>query len=354
VGGALMAAGQTSHLGRATLEDVARAAGVSLATVDRVVNRREGVRDKTVARVEAAVAKLGYRADAAATRLARNQSFRFAFILPTGANSFMRNLTDQVQRTSDRMAGQRAFIDILHVDVFDADALAGALESLSPAYDCVATIALDHPRVRAAIDDLVGRNVAVVTLVSDAPGSRRLHYVGIDNPAAGRTAATLMGRFLTGRKGVVGVIAGSLALRDHAERQYGFNQILSSEYPDLAALPALEGRDDSARNRELVAALLERQPDLLGIYSVGAGNRGIAAALEAAGRARDIVWIAHELTQHTRRFLLHGTIDAIIHQDPGHEARSAARILLAHCLAEPIVPDQERISIDIFLRDNLP
>ena len=124
VGGALMAIGQTSTVARATLEDVARVAGVSLATVDRVVNRREGVREKTIARVEAAVAKLGYRADAAATRLARNQSFRFAFILPSGANTFMANLTEQVRRTADWLAGQRGFIDVLHVDVFDPDALA--------------------------------------------------------------------------------------------------------------------------------------------------------------------------------------------------------------------------------------
>lgn len=349
----MIADGEAGLVGRVTLQDVARTAGVSLATVDRVVNRRDGVREKTVARVEAAIARLGYRTDPVAPRLARNQS-RFAFILPTGSNSFILNLTDQVQRTADWLASQRTFIDTLHVDVFDPDVLAGALESLSTAYVGVATVALDHPRVRAAIDDLVGRDVAVVTLVSDAPSSRRLHYVGIDNPAAGRTAATLMGRFLSGRKGVVGVIAGSLALRDHAERQFGFNQILSSEYLDLRVLPALEGRDDNERSRELMAGLLETCPDLLGIYSAGAGNRGIAAALEAAGRARDIVWIAHELTLHTRRFLLHGTIDAIINQDAGHEARSAARVLLAHCWAEPIVPDQERIRIEIFLRDNLP
>jgi len=354
VGGALTGGGETGFAGRATLEDVARMAGVSLATVDRVVNRREGVREKTIARVEAAVARLGYRADPAATRLARNQSFRLAFILPTGSNSFMMNLTEQVKRTADWLAGQRAFADILHVDVFDPDALASALELLSPTYHGIATVALDHPRVRAAIDDLAARNVAVVTLVSDAPSSRRIHYVGIDNPAAGRTAATLMGRFLSGRKGTVGVIAGSLSLRDHAERQFGFHQILSSEYPDLAVLPALEGRDDSECTRVLTAELLKRHPDLLGIYNAGAGNRGIAAALEQSGKARDIVWIAHELTQHTRRFLLHGTIDAIINQDPGHEARSAGRILLAHCWAEPIVLDQERIRIDIFLRDNLP
>jgi LacI family transcriptional regulator len=349
----MTAAGHAS-LSRATLEDVARAAGVSLATVDRVVNRREGVREKTIARVEAAVVKLGYRADTAATRLARNQSFRFAFILPTGANTFMTNLAEQVRRTADWLAGQRGFIDTMHVDVFDPDALAGALEAIPPSYHGVATVALDHPRVRAAIDDLSAREIAVVTLVSDAPSSRRLHYVGIDNPAAGRTAATLMGRFLHGRSGAVGVIAGSLALRDHAERQFGFHQILSGEYPDLVMLAAVEGRDDSARTRELTATLLAQRPDLVGIYSVGAGNRGIAAALEDSRRARDIVWIAHELTVHTRGFLLRGVIDAIINQDPGHEARSAARVLLAHCWGDPIMADQERINIDIFLRDNLP
>src|SRR3954447_13213608 len=148
-----MADGETGPAARATLEDVARAAGVSLATVDRVVNRREGVREKTIARVEAAVAKLGYRADPAAARLARNQSFRFAFILPTGSNSFMANLTEQVQRTADWLPVQRAFIDVIQVDVFEPDELAEALERLPPTYHGLATIALDHPRVRAAIDD---------------------------------------------------------------------------------------------------------------------------------------------------------------------------------------------------------
>ena len=120
-----------------------------------MVNRREGVREKTIARVEAAVARLGYRADPLATRLARNQSFRFAFILPTGSNSFMMNLTEQVERTADWLVGQRAFIDILHVDVFDPDALAGALESapLRPSKASPRSRSIIRG-VRAAIDDL--------------------------------------------------------------------------------------------------------------------------------------------------------------------------------------------------------
>lgn len=337
-----------------TLEDVAREADVSLATADRVVNRRPGVRDKTVARVETAIVKLGYKADFAAARLARNKSFRFAFILPVGDNTFMADLTEQVTQVAQWLAPQRAFIDMQHVDVFDPDVLGRALEELPSGYDGVAVVALDHPRVRVAIDDLTARGTAVVTLVSDVPTSRRLHYVGIDNPAAGRTAATLMGKYLRGKSGKIGLVAGSLALRDHAERQFGFTQVMAREHPNLTVLPVLEFRDDSARTRPATAQLLEQHPDLVGLYNVGAGNRGIAAALEESGRVGDIVWIAHELTPHTRRFLIRGVLDTVINQDAGHEARSAGRVLLAHCSGDPIMVDQERIRIDIFVRDNLP
>lgn len=340
--------------GRITLEDVAREAGVSVATADRVVNRREGVRANTFARVEQAVLKLGYRADPMAARLARNRTHRFAFILPTGVNSFMTQLEEQVRRTAERLAAERAFIDVIHVDVFDPAALAAALGALPEVYDGVAVVALDHALVRAAIDDLCQRGVTVATLVSDVPHSRRAHYIGIDNSAAGRTAASLMGRFLGGRTGTIGLIAGSMALRDHAERHFGFRQVLSTEYPDLVVLPPLEGRDDSGRNEALTEELLRRHPDLIGIYNIGAGNRGIARALDAAGAAARVVWIAHELTPHTRGLLLGGTLDALVNQDAGHEARSAARVLLAHCNGEPILGEQERIRIEVFLRDNLP
>jgi len=339
---------------RATLEDVAREAGVSLATADRALNDRPGVRAATRARVAAAVARLGYRANPAAALLARNRRFRFVFVLPANTNSFIANLEAQIRDAGDALGLHGVFIDVRHVDVFDPAALADTLETLPAHYDGVAVVAVDHPRVRAAIDDLVARGTQVVTLVSDAPTSQRAHYIGIDNPAAGRTAGSLMGRFLGGAvAGRIGVIAGSLALRDHAERYFGFNQVLSAEYSRFTVQPVLEGRDDPARNAAHAQALLAL-PDLIGLYNIGAGNEGIAAALMASGRARDVVWIAHELSAETRRLLCCDVVDGVIDQNAGHEARSAARVLLARCTGATINPDQERIRIDIFLRDNLP
>jgi LacI family transcriptional regulator len=339
---------------RPTLVDVAEHAQVSLATVDRVFNRRPGVSHKTVERVEQALVKLGYRPDPAAVRLARGIQFNFCFVLPTGTNTFMSMLAAQVERSMQWLDDQNTYGDLLRVDVFDPLIMADTLRGLVGRYHGVAVVALDHPAVRDAINALVDNGVYVVTLVSDVPSSRRHRYIGIDNSSAGRTAATLMGRFSGNRAGKLGLIAGSMALRDHAERLFGFQQVIGAEYPALSPLPALEGNDNAIRCKELARTLLQNNSDLVGIYSIGAGNRGIVDALEDAGKARDIIFIGHELTEYSRRYLIQGSMDAAITQDAGHEARSAARVLLAYCSGLPMIDDQERIRIDIFLRDNLP
>ncbi|MFP5515346.1 MAG: LacI family DNA-binding transcriptional regulator [Alphaproteobacteria bacterium] len=347
-----------------TLRDVAAAAGVSLATADRVINGRPGVSAKTALKVHEAVQRLGFRPLAAAAELARSRSWRFAVVLPGGGNRFMMDIADNVRAQADWFRARRIAVEIVETDVFDADILAAELATLPGRFDAVALVALDHPRIRAAIDDLVEGGMAVVTLVSDAPSSRRQHYVGIDNIAAGRTAGSLVGRFLGPPRigeagkgeqgGAIGIVTGSGSLRDHAERRFGFGQVLAEEYPHLIRLPPVEGRDDPDRNRELVRRMLADRPDLVAIYNTGEGSVGIGEALAEAGLARRILCVGHELTPATRRMLLDGTFAALVAQDPGHEARSMARVLHALVAGQEIVAAQEHIRVQVILRDNLP
>jgi len=342
---------------RASLQDVARIAGVSLATVDRVLHGRSGVHARTVERVNEVVRRLGYRPDPAAARLARNRIHKLAFVLPSGTNSFIALLNQQVVAFAPWLAEQRASAVVQTVDVFSPVALARHLAGLHARFDAVVVMALDHPLVRAAIDDLVAHGTVVVTMVSDVPSSKRAHFVGIDNVAAGRTAATLLGRFVGPRaagEARIGIVLGSRGLRDHAERLFGFEQVMATEHPHLRLLAPIEGHDLSARTEPLVTKLLKREPALAGLYSIGAGNRGIQAALLASGRAEHIAWVCHELTPHARRALLDGVADAVINQDAGHEVRSACRLALASLSGEQVLFDQERIRIGIFLKDNLP
>ncbi|WP_077959655.1 LacI family DNA-binding transcriptional regulator [Ensifer adhaerens] len=340
---------------RPTVHDIAARAGVSLATVDRVLNNRPGVRGVTRDKVERAIETLGYVRDVAAANLAKSRIYPLVFILPEGDNTFMRGLAAEVEAARLRSAVERTAITVFTVPAFDAAALGRALEQargLEPAG--VAVVAIDAPEVVAAVDRLREEGVAVVTLVSDLPGSSRDHFAGVDNVAAGRTAGTLMGRFLGGRNGPVAIVAGSMLVRDHRDRLEGFGAAMAESAPGCQFLPVVEGHDDPAEVDRLVSSLLADHPELAGIYSLGAGNRGLIAALEKAGREKAVCAIAHELTPHSRAALLSGTIDALLNQDAGHEVRSAIRVLKARADGLSVISAQERIRIEIFLKDNLP
>ncbi|RWX79178.1 LacI family DNA-binding transcriptional regulator [Neorhizobium lilium] len=338
-----------------TVHDIARSAGVSLATVDRVLNGRPGVRRVTRQRVEGAIAELGYVRDVAAANLAKSRTYAFTFILPANDNSFMIGLGDEVRGAIARSSLERMAVRIVNVPPFDPAALVAALDTVvleRPAG--VAFVAIDTPDVRAAVQRVAAAGIPIVTLVSDLPEAARDHYVGIDNIAAGRTAGSLMGRFLGGGDATVAVLSGSMLVRDHRERLEGFATVVREQFPGLAILPVLEGRDDPALAEALVMQVLEDNPQIAGIYSLGAGNRGLIQALRKVSMTRRAMVIAHELTAYTRAALADGTIDAVLNQDAGHEVRSAIRVLKAKADGLPVIAAQERIRIDIFLKDNLP
>src|SRR5690606_4199835 len=116
--------------GRVTVHDLARAAGVSLATVDRVLNGRPGVRPATATRVEEAIAQIGFRRDMTASMLARARDIRLVFILPEGTNQFMAKLAEAVETVGAQARSERVVFDLNRIRSIDAQALADALDAI--------------------------------------------------------------------------------------------------------------------------------------------------------------------------------------------------------------------------------
>lgn len=338
---------------RATVHDVARAAGVSLATVDRVLNGRPGVRAATAEKVEQAIAELGFSRDLNASLMARARDLSVVFFIPDGSNEFMDSLAEAVHRRSPLALADRIHLDMRRVRALDPAGLAAGLNALDPrTCDCAVIVSGDEPEVIAAIEAAHRRGIAVMTLVSDLPQSARRNFIGIDNVAAGRTAASLMGRFLP-HGGKVAVVVGSLHLRDHAERLEGFRSALGAEFASIDIIGPLEGHDERAETAEIVGQLLADHEDLVGLYNLGAGNAGLVSALEGSGRAGRLRVIAHELTAPTRAGLESGAIDVVLDQNPDGEIREAIAAARALALDTTRVTATDPIEIGIFLRDNL-
>ncbi len=336
-----------------TIADVARAAGVSPATVDRALNGRGGVHDRTRRRVLHAAEGLGYlqAATPGVSELVKPGLVNLVFVVPGGSNTFLGDLSRALTEAAKTSPQTR--VAVHRLDTYRPEALAAGLRDVAADADGIGVVALDHPAVRETIRDLVADGKRVLTLVSDISDVPRAAYVGIDNRAAGRLAGHLLGRFLRRTDGVVALLAGSLRYRGHEEREMGFRRICAEDFPGLVLLPTQEVEDDTLRAYAAAGRLLADHPALSGLYCLGGGTRGIARALRESGRAGQVVFIGHELTEHTRRFLVSGEMDVVIDQDAATEARSAVA-LLTRAVRDGALPPVPLLRTQAIFRENIP
>ena len=112
---------------RATVHDVARTAGVSLATVDRVLNGRPGVRPETAEKVENAIKALDFRRDLSASLLARARDLRVTFLIPDRGKAFMESLVAAVGRRMRATRNERLTLNATQYHALDPAALISRL-----------------------------------------------------------------------------------------------------------------------------------------------------------------------------------------------------------------------------------
>jgi LacI family transcriptional regulator len=328
---------------RPKVADVAARAGVSTATVDRVINGRGGVHRKTVARVEEAIRGIAGAAQSGIAGVDAAQ--RFDVVLSGERGGATKALADAFGRVAEETGAQ---VDVSFVETMNPAALAARLHACAQRGSSgVAVQVLDHALVREAVAELARAAIPVVTVLTDIAGVDRLAYLGLDNRAAGRTAGFLMGRFCRG-SGKLAVVWGGQLYRSHEERESGFRSTLRSERPDLQSVELITGNDNPEMTRARVRDALSVHPDLVGIYCVGGGVAGAADAIEEAGLAPQLVLIGHNYNSETKPYLLSGTIHALVHQDMGCIAADA----LTGLSARKPSPTAGRIPIEIITREN--
>ncbi len=338
---------------RPTTKDLAKAAGVSRATVDRVLNGREGVKQRTVEKVNAAIQELGFVRNIQAANLAKSKRYRFVFALPRSGDEFLQELVRHIQDTQDALELDQIWCDVEHIDENDPHSIAAFLASLSPDdVSGVAIMAPESPQVRDAIFRLQERGVAALPFISDQT-TMDTDWVGIDNRAAGATAAVLLGRFCKSETGSIMVMAESMQSRDSLERRLGFDAELGDSFPKLTALPSLETYGDEERAEEIVSNMVKNNSDIIGIYVMASEARVPVSLLSKLPETKNLVTIAHERTPFTEAALKDGRLDFIIAQNAGHLVRSAVRKLKAITDKRSTHRQQEHIRVEILLRTNL-
>lgn len=332
------------------VKEIAAQAGLSLATVDRVLNERPGVRALTRARVAEAIRDLEAQSR---QRALTGRKFTIDLVMET-----------PLRFSTAVRAALEAELPTLQPAVFRARfhlwemvptaALVQALDGIrARGSHGVILKAPDVPEVTAAVDRLAAAGIPVVTIVTDLPHSRRHAYVGIDNRAAGETAAFLIAAWLKPYPARVLVTLSSNRFRGEEEREQGFRQALRRFHPDIGIVEVSEGYGMDRETVALARRALVGDRMIAGAYSIGGGNKAVLTAFIEAQR-HCTVFVAHDLDAENTQLLRERRISAVLHHDLNQDMRTACRhVMQAHgALRE--VPGVALSPVQVITPFNLP
>ncbi|MEU5666126.1 LacI family DNA-binding transcriptional regulator [Streptomyces longwoodensis] len=332
------------------LREIARQAGLSEATVDRVLNGRGGVRPSTAQEVHRAIADLDRQRTQVRlvgrtfmVDIVMQAPERFSTAVRAALEAELPSLHPAVLRARYHFRETAEAADL--VRVLDRIARRGS--------QGVVLKAPDVPEVTAAVGRLTAAGIPVVTLVTDLPASARVGYVGIDDRAAGATAAYLMGQWLGDRPGHVLTSLSSGFFRNEEEREMGFRAVMRARHPERALVEIAEGQGLDATQYDLVRAALARDPEIRAVYSIGGGNIATLRAFADAGRAC-AVFVAHDLDHDNTRLLREHRLSAVLHHDLRQDLREACHVVMRAHGALPQAGPSLPSAIQVVTPYNMP
>ncbi len=304
--------------------DLAKAAGVGLSTIDRVLNGRSRVRPDTAQRVLDAAEKIGFYAEGSirARIIERRPACNLGFLLLQKNNRFYDNLAHELRAAAIAFDAAKVSVDIDYLTDLAPDIVAAKIVAMGKKAKVVGVVATQHPTIARAIEYLREKGVPTFALLSEFSAQCSVGYVGCDNWKVGRTAGWAISTICK-KPGKIAIFVGNHRYRCQELNEIAFRAYLREHAPDFEILEPRSTWEENEVAEKLTQELLVSEPDLAGLYVAGGGLDGVIKALREMPGNRDLVTIGYQNTDTTRLALHDGVLKFVISNPVKAIAREA-------------------------------
>lgn len=340
---------------RPTIADVAEAAGVSVATVDRVLNARLPVREETSKRVFSAAEKVGFHAINIIRQrmLADLPTFNLGFILRKERHAFYQEFAEELEAAARAVKDRRLQIHVRFAQSGEPAEISELLLAMRGKVQAIGAIGPDHHDVTSAVSLLKSKGIPTFSLLSDFAQGVREAYLGTNNIKVGRTAAWMLSR-LSRSPGKMLLLLGGHRFHGHSLRETGFRSYMREYAPEFEVLDALINLETRRLTYELLMDVMSRHSDLVGVYCIGGGMEGAIEALQEMNKGDKIGCLVNELTPESRQALLERRITGVF-QTPLRELCADLIATMVHTLEHGMaeIPGQRFLPAQLWVPESL-
>lgn len=340
-----------------TIKEIARMAGVSAGTVDRVLHHRPDVSEKTRHKVQKVLDEINYQPNVFAIGLAAKKPYRILCLIPAhSVEEYWSAVARGINRAAAELRPFNVSVESLyyqHSDVFSYQSCCLQLLNMQPDGVLIAPNFLNETlKLTTQLD---ARSIPYAFIDVNVEQAHALCYIGQDSQVSGYIAAKLlMSGCLPGEELVL--FLNTQLQHSHEiqmqRRLSGFQQYLSEHALSVPVHEVVLQKSDSAANQVILDDFFAAHPQT--VWGVGFNSRihQVAAYLQVAGRRLKGL-VGYDLLQCNISYLQSGEVDWLIGQRPALQGYCGVKSITDYIVfKKPVLPIQY-MPIDILMKENV-
>lgn len=336
-----------------TVIEIAKRAGVSIGTVDRVLHNRGRVSTETREKIQRIIDEVGYQPNQLARHLKRNRDYKIGVLLPElrKESSYWQLLYNGILKAVEELSPFSFSIQLFQFNRPIVDSFLGAFKGMLEAKCNAWIIAPVMQEETLGILTNLEKKVPYVFIDSPLPLANPVTTVAQNPFQGGYTAGRLM-ELLSPSSGPFAVIRPFAEAFNLNERARGFIEWFSNR-KEIQILDVVCPEHQMQETLLILEKTMKENPELKGVFVVSAMVHKIAAFLDTYGVRSKIAVIGYDLVPLNCAMLKADKIDCLISQRPEEQGRLVLQQLYKTLVLEEETEEQIDMPIDIYFKENL-
>ncbi|MCW5517199.1 substrate-binding domain-containing protein [Muriicola sp. Z0-33] len=336
-----------------TIKDIARLAGVSKGTVDRVLHKRGKVSQKAFEKVDAVLKKIDYHPNPIARNLKTNKVYNICVLLPDPeVDPYWDPAHEGILQAAEEFMPFGVIVEEFFYHPHNKSSfVAISKKALQSAPDALLMAPLFHDESLELFNKCRAKDIVIASFNNSIDPLHNENFIGQDLFQSGRVAASLIDKMIQGKEAKIGIL--HVNLEPHMQlKEDGFKSYFSDkELKQVKMITHIFRTDGAISFEEQLRQFLNSNRDLSAIFVTNSKAFLLTEVLQK--ELRNAVVVGYDLLKENIGFIEQGSIDFLIHQKPKRQAYLGVGQLAEHFLFGKSIPSKKLLPIDVITSENV-